>query len=220
MVVKPNSGSQGVGVEIVYTRPDFYKAMRAIFRKDRVGLVQRPVRGRDFRLVVLDTKVVSAYERIPLSVIGDGRRSIARLLADKQQAFVSAKRDTQVRRDDPRIKRKLAHDGLRTASVPKRGVQVYLLDNANLSAGGDAIDVTNRVHPSFRDLAVRLTADMGLRLCGVDLMVDGDIAASADRYWVLEINAAPGLDHYVSGGEKQECIVEGLYLQVLRHLDR
>jgi D-alanine-D-alanine ligase-like ATP-grasp enzyme len=220
VVVKPNSGSQGAGVELVHTRADFYKAMRAILMKDRVALVQRPVSGKDYRLVVLDTKVVSAYERIPLSVIGDGRRSIGRLLADRQREFVAANRDTQIRKDDPRMIRKLSRQALTLNSVPRRGVRVYLLNNANLSTGGDSVDVTGNVHASFRDLAIRLTRDMGLRLCGVDLMVAGDITKATEDYWILEVNAAPGLDHYARSGKAQEKKVESLYLEVLRHLDR
>jgi D-alanine-D-alanine ligase-like ATP-grasp enzyme len=219
VVVKPNSGSQGTAVEFVHTRADFYKAMRAIFAKDRVALVQRPVSGKDYRLVVLDTKVVSAYQRLPLSIIGDGRRSIERLLMDKHRQFVALNRDTQIRKDDPRLIRKLARQGLTLNSIPEFGVRVFLLDNANLSAGGDAVDVTDSVHPTFRELAVQLTAEMGLRLCGVDIMIDGDIHSTADRYWILEINAAPGLDHYARVGKAQEEIVESLYLEILKHLD-
>ena len=61
---------------------------------------------------------------------------------------------------------------------------------------------------------------MGLRLCGVDLIVHGDITQKPDTYWILEINAAPGLDHYVKIGKTQEKIVEDLYLQVLKHLEK
>jgi D-alanine-D-alanine ligase-like ATP-grasp enzyme len=220
VVVKPNSGSQGVGVEVVHTRADFYKAMRAILMKDRVALVQRPVKGKDYRIVVLDRKVVSAYQRIPLSVIGDGRRSIKQLLRDKQREFVSLNRDTQIRDGDPRIVRKLAREGLTQKSVPRAGTRVYLLNNANLSTGGDSLDVTENVHPMFRELAVRLTSDMGLRLCGVDLMIDGDITSPSHQYWILEINAAPGLDHYARSGKEQEEKVEALYMHVIKHLDR
>ncbi len=220
VVVKPNSGSQGTGVAVVHDRREFYRAMRAIFRKDRVALVQRPVHGKDYRLVVLDNKIVSAYERIPLNVVGDGRSTISRLLREKQRGFVAAKRDTQIRMDDPRIARKLARQGLTFRSVPVLGERIFLLDNANLSTGGDSVDVTGKVHPEFKRLVVRITRDMGLRLCGVDLMVDGDIGAKPTRYWVLEINAAPGLDHYVKTGKAQEMIVEHLYLEVLKHLER
>ena len=130
-----------------------------------------------------------------------------------------AKRDTQIALDDPRIKEKLARSGYTFESVIPKGERVFLLDNANLSLGGESIDVTNVVHPAFREIAVSLTQDMGLRLCGVDLMIQGDIAMEPKKYWVLEINAAPGLDHYARGGKEQQKIVEELYTKVLKSLD-
>ena len=222
VVVKPNSGSQGSGVAFAHNRREFYRAMRAAFKLDRVALVQRPVRGRDYRLVVIDNEVISAYERIPLYVVGDGKVSMRRLLELKQRQFVAAKRGTRIKTDDPRIAEKLKRQGLSFRSVPRRGEQVFLLDNANLSSGGDARDVTTSVNLAFRELAVRLTRDMNLRLCGVDLMIDGRIQEPPvpGKYWVLEINAAPGLDHYAKTGKAQEKIVEKLYLKVLRSLDR
>ena len=59
-----------------------------------------------------------------------------------------------------------------------------------------------------------------LRMCGVDLMIRGDISEAPKKYWVLEINAAPGLDHYVRTGPAQKKIVEDLYLRVLKSLER
>jgi len=222
VVVKPNSGSQGSGVAIVHNRREFYRAMRAAFKLDRVALVQRPVHGQDYRLVVLDDEVISAYKRIPLNIVGDGKTSIQRLLRMKQRQFIAAKRGTRVKMDDPRIAEKLKRQGLMFRSVPLLGERVFLLDNANLSSGGDAADVTPSVNIAFRKFAVQLTSDMNLRLCGVDLMVDGDIGEPPipGKYWVLEINATPGLDHYTKTGKAQEKIVEELYLRVLRSLDR
>lgn len=219
VIVKPNSGSQGSGVALVHNRREFYSASRAVFRRDRVLLVQQPVRGKDYRLVVLDKKVISVYERIALNVVGDGKSTIQQLLKKKQREFVVSGRDTQIRASDPRIKRKLSRQGLGFHSVLAKEQKVFLLDNANLSTGGDSVDVTNLVHPSFRKLAVDLTRDMGLRLCGVDLMVDGDIMEKGATFFVLEINAAPGLDHYVKMGKTQEHIVENLYLEVLKHME-
>ena len=220
VVVKPNSGSHGSGVFVVRGKREFYRAMRSIFRSDRIALVQRVVRGRDYRIVVLDTGVISAYERIPLSVVGDGRSSIHALLKEKQKGFTASRRDTRIRLDDIRIAHKLGIQQLALRSVPERGKQVFLLDNANLSSGGDAVDVTKPIHPAFKKLAVQLTRDMGLRLCGVDLMVHGDIRKPPKKYWVLEVNAAPGLDHYVKTGKAQQRIVEDLYLKVLKSLAR
>ncbi len=220
VVVKPNSGSQGTNVAFVYNKAEFYRAMRAVFGSDRVALVQRPVHGTDYRLVVLDGKVISAYERIPLHVVGDGKHTIRQLLKEKQRRFVASSRDTRLKMRDPRIALKLRRQGLTMRSVSPQGARMYLLDNANLSTGGDSVDVTKDVHPAFRRIAVRLTKDMGLRLCGVDLMVRESITEKPGEYWVLEVNAAPGLDHYAATGRAQEKIVEELYLEVLKSMER
>ena len=216
VVVKPNSGSQGVAMSTAHTKRDFYRAMRVVFAHDRVALVQPPLPGNDYRIVVLDDKVISAYQRVPLNVVGDGRSTIRQLIRSKQAQFVSAGRDTIVRQEDERIATNLIRRKMTMRSVLPRGERLYLLDNANLSSGGDAIDVTRSLHGEFAKVAVQLTADMGLRLCGVDLIVDGDIAEPPGTYWILEINAAPGLDHYVTTGKAQANIVEAMYLQVLK----
>ena len=220
IIVKPNSASQGKGVALVHTRREFYRRMRAIFRVDRVALVQRPVVGDDYRIVVLDAKVISAYQRIPLNVTGNGMSTIRQLLQKKQETFVRSGRDTKLKFDDPRISAKLFRAKLRIDSVLEKGRKIYLLDNANLSAGGDSVDVTSQMHPAFKELAIRITKDMGLRLCGVDLMIVGDVSRPVKKYWILEINAAPGLDHYAASGKEQEKIVEELYLEVLKSMEK
>ncbi len=218
VIVKPNSGSQGAAVALVHTKREFYRAMRVVFKRDHVALVQQQVRGKDYRLVVLDHRVISAYQRIPFNVVGNGIATINQLWREKHRRFTAANRDTNTKPDDPRIAAKLKRQGLSLISVPAKGECVYLLDNANLSAGGDAVDVTTTAHPAFKRIAIRVTEDMGLRLCGVDLMVAGDISKKPGRYWILEINSAPGLDHYAQTGRTQGKIVEDLYLEVLKSM--
>lgn len=220
VIVKPNSLSQGSGVAKVYNRQEFLQAAKAICKNDRVFLVQRVVEGRDYRVVVLDGQVMSAYERLPLQVVGDGRATIAKLLARKQQQFKRQGRDIIINQTDWRISNHLKQAGLIKRSIPVKGQMVTLLDNRNLSSGGNAVDVTKRVHPSFRRLCARLVRDMGLRYCGVDLMVDGNINQPTRRYWVIEINAAPGIDNYATSGKRQARLVEQMYLRVLRALAR
>lgn len=220
VVVKPNSGSQGAHVALVANKQEFYRALRRIFKSDRIALVQQCVHGKDYRVVVLDKKIVSAYERIPLNIIGNGTSTITQLLAAKQKSFRVSKRDTLINLKDPRIANKLKQQKLTLHSIIPKNERVFLLDNANLSSGGDSIDVTSTIHPDFKKLAIKLTADMGLRLCGVDLMIDGDISEKPKAYWIIEINSAPGLDHYVTIGSVQQKIVEDLYREVLQHMER
>jgi D-alanine-D-alanine ligase-like ATP-grasp enzyme len=183
-----------------------------------VLLVQRFYGGRDYRIVVLDDEIISAYERIPLLVSGDGQSSIKELLNQKQQLFIKNGRDTVIDVDDFRIGLKLRRQKLSFESVPQKNETVYLLDNANLSTGGDALDVTSTIHPEFYELAVRITSDMGLRLCGVDIITN-DISLPLKDYVVIEINGAPGLDNYARMGQAQVKVVENLYLKVLKALE-
>lgn len=219
--VKPNSKSRGIGVAKVFNRSEFYRAMRQAFLQDHVALVESAVKdASDYRIVVLDRQVISAYQRIPLFVVGDGRSTIRVLLRSKQAEFERIGRDTRIKPDDLRFQARLKRSGLSLKSILPIGKPVFLLDNANLSAGGESKDVTGIVHPDFRRLAIQLTREMGLRLCGVDVLVrDGSLAESPKEFYVLEINSAPGLDHYASIGKRQKRIVEGLYLKVIRAME-
>jgi D-alanine-D-alanine ligase-like ATP-grasp enzyme len=219
VVVKPNSGSQGVDVALVYDKKSFYRAMNKIFKDDRMALVQRQVKGKDYRIVVLDKKIISAYERIPLSVTGNGKSSIKNLLEAKIKNFNKINRDINIDVSDVRIKEKLRNDNKNLKSILSNGERMFLLDNANLSTGGDSIDVTSAINKKFKKIAINLTSDMGLRICGVDLMIDGDIKNIPSKYWVIEVNSAPGLDHYVTTGKAQQKIVEDMYLEILKSME-
>jgi len=219
LIVKPNSGSQGRGVARVGNEQEFLRAINVIFEMDRIALVQTLVPGKDYRFVVLDDRIISAYERIPLNVTGDGVHTILQLLENKQRYFNSIGRDTKIQSDDPRIAETLALRRMILDSVLEKSQNVPLLSNANLSSGGDAVDVTDQVSEELKSLCVKLTADMGLRLCGVDLMLQEGIQGNVANYYILEINAAPGLDHYANIGEKQERVVEDLYLEILKSMD-
>ena len=223
LIVKPNSGSQGSGVWLVRNQKELQSALRETFQSDRVTMVEEYMPGRDYRIVVLDGEIISAYERLPLSVTGDGKSSVLSLLKKKQKTFEKLERDTRINFKDERMKLKLKRQGYTFKSIIKKGEKVFLLDNANLSTGGDSVDVTKKIHKGFKKIAADLTRQMGLRIAGVDIMVTtGDITKvpKATNYYIIEINAAPGLDHYVTTGPSQRKIVEGMYLKILKALGR
>jgi len=220
VIVKPNSGYWGIGVSLVYNKRELYQALTRIFMNDRIALVQKFVTGKDYRIVVLDDKVISAYQRIPLSVVGDGKLTIGNLLLNKQKKLVKESSKISLVDSQFSIKLKLKHQGLSLDSVVKKGEQVFLLDSANLSTGGDSIDVMDKISRKFKKLAVQLTKDMNLRLCGVDLMVDGDITKDPDKYHVLEVNGSPGMGHYTKINKDNAKIIEDFYLKILKSLEK
>ncbi|MFA6520042.1 MAG: cyanophycin synthetase [Candidatus Paceibacterota bacterium] len=223
VIIKPNSKSQGSGVCLASSATELKNGLLEIFKGERVALLEKYLPGRDYRVVVLDGEIISAYERVALSVTGDGKRSILAILKQKQRDFISSGRDTKINFNDRRIKIKLQSQGCSFNTVLPKGQKIFLLDNANLSTGGDAVDVTHSLHTSFKKIAMSLTKDMGLRIAGVDIMVTkGDITKNSKdcRYYIIEINAAPGLDHYVTTGSAQRKIVESMYLKVLKALGK
>lgn len=215
VIVKPNSKSQGDGVSLARTKSDFIQAVNRASKNERVFLVQKPIIGKDYRIVVLDGEVISAYERIPLFVIGDGVRTIAELIEAKQNEFHRINRNTIIDIADPRIATTLRQKKLLLSSILDAGVILTLLPNANLSTGGDAKDVTESLHPSWKTLSTNIAQAMNLRFIGIDIMTNVELSEAPKDYVVLEINASPGLDNYASIGEKQYAVVKELYRKVL-----
>ncbi len=216
VIVKPNSKSQGSGVAKVWNKRELLQAVNVFQKNENVFLVQRVATGNDYRIVILDGEVISAYQRLPLAVVGNGRSSVKQLLANKQKEFVKLERDTVLKMDDPRIKGTLKRMGLSMRSILGKGRKIELLPNANLSTGGGAVDVTPKIHPDWKKLAAKIARDMNLRYCGLDVMVQGTLETTPRSYVILEVNAAAGLDNYARIGKRQMRIVEGLYEKVLR----
>ena len=214
VIVKPNSKGQGMGVACVYNKRDFHAGVREIFKMDSAGLVQQFVQGRDYRVVALDGQVISAFERRPLEVVGDGKSTIAQLV-DARRQWSREYRDLPFR-TDYRLDMNLRRLKLTLDSVPARGQRLPLLHNANVSTGGDAYDVLEDMHPKFKKIAVDVTRKLGLRLAGVDFIVQGDICEAPGTYWILELNAAPGLDNYAGTRARRAKVLQGLFVKVLK----
>jgi D-alanine-D-alanine ligase-like ATP-grasp enzyme len=193
-LLKPNDSSGDMHVFVVYTRTQFYAAAREVFAASKKLLVQRIARGSDCSIVVLDDEVLMATEKTRPCVVGDGHSSIRKLIATNQRRGRSAGHPSQVRLDDVRVKRHLAHDRRTLGTVPAARERVELLPCGNLGLGGDVRVVTDVLHPKLRALAIQAVADLGLRLASVDLVLSRPADAAPKRCTVLEVNSAPGLD--------------------------
>lgn len=218
--VKPNDMSQGAFVTKLRDAAPLATVAQQIFAHTDVLLVEQAVTGRDYRVVVLDGRVMAAYERVPLSVVGDGIHDIATLLGRLAQALpAQGRHNATIDWQDGRIEAKLQEQGWQRGSIVAPGQRVALLDNANLSTGGSAIDISEHIHPGFVELARRACATLGLVLAGVDFIA-ADLCQSPDgQSWhILEMNAAPGLEHFAAQGPQQLERVQALYRHVLQLL--
>jgi D-alanine-D-alanine ligase-like ATP-grasp enzyme len=220
VIVKPNDKSLGEKVCKANNKGEFLQFAKKILRDEPVALVERFYAGNDYRVVVLDGKVISCYQRIPLSITGDGVHSVLWLLQSKQKKAQKEEMDVRIDPHDFRILANLKRQKLTLKSILPNGKKLFLLDNANLTTGGDAIDHTSTIHMDYAALCVSIAKDLSLRHCGIDI-VTSDIRKSLDpSHVVLEVNSAPGLDNYASKGLKQKKIVDALYLEILKALEQ
>ncbi|MBL0168789.1 MAG: cyanophycin synthetase [Propionivibrio sp.] len=198
VVVKPQDGNQGKGVAVNLTTREQVEAAYEVASKisDEV-LVERYLPGYDYRMLVVGNKLVAAARREPPLVIGDGVHSVRQLVeqvnSDPRRGVGHANSLTRISFDDIALAR-LAEDGLTADSIPARGMRVVLRNNANLSTGGTATDVTDDVHPEFAARAIAAAQMVGLDIAGVDIVCKNVLRPLEEQGGgVVELNAAPGL---------------------------
>ncbi len=198
VVVKPQDGNQGKGVAVnLTTREQVLAAYAVAYKISDDVLVERYITGQDHRFLVVGSKLVAAARREPPMVIGDGIQSVRQLVdqvnSDSRRGTGHATSLTKIRFDDIALAR-LAEDGLTAESIPAKGQRVILRNNANLSTGGSATDVTDDVHPDFAARAVAAAQMVGLDIAGVDIVCKNVLRPLEEQGGgIVELNAAPGL---------------------------
>lgn len=197
VVVKPQDGNQGKGVTVNITDfPQLEEAYRNAVEYGTV-MVERFLPGQDYRLLVVGDQLVAAARREPPQVLGDGERTVRELVdivnQDPRRGEGHATSLTKIRLDDIALAR-LVQQGLTPDSVPDKGQRVVLRNNANLSTGGTATDVTDEVHPDVAARAVAAAQMVGLHICGVDMVAETVLRPLEEQGGgFVEVNAAPGL---------------------------
>ncbi len=220
VVVKPQDGNQGKGVTVnLVDREHMDIAYKAAAEYGDV-LVERFLPGYDFRLLVVGDRMVAASRRDPPQVIGDGVHSVRELVdavnRDPKRGDGHATPLTRIRFDDIATLR-LSTQGLAPDSVPDKGRRVILRNNANLSTGGTATDVTDDVHPEVAARAIAAAHTVGLDICGVDVICETVLRPLEEQSGgIVEVNAAPGLRMHLSPsfGKTRpigEAIIDSIY---------
>jgi len=197
VVVKPQDGNQGKGVTVNITdRAQLDAAYRNAAEYGTV-MVERFLPGHDFRLLVVGDQLVAAARREPPQVLGDGQHTVRELVEqvnlDPRRGEGHATSLTKIRLDEIAVARLAAQD-LTPDSVPPKGQRVILRNNANLSTGGTATDVTDDVHPEVAARAIAAAQMVGLHICGVDMVAETVLRPLEEQGGgFVEVNAAPGL---------------------------
>ncbi len=206
IVIKPLDGNHGKGSSINVN--DWVSSVTGLEHAQKYSkkvIVEKYITGYDFRVLVINNKMVAAARRVPAHVVGDGESNLEKLIERENQdtrrgyGHENVLTEITVDKDTLELLEKLQYT---LETVPQRGEVVYLKSTANLSTGGTSIDVTDMVHPENITMAERISKIIGLDVCGIDIMAENltqPLKESGGA--IIEVNAAPGFRMHLAPSE-------------------
>lgn len=206
IIVKPADSLQSKGVTTdISTEDELLAAIKTACKhsKSNKVILQKQLEGNLYRLLVLDGKFVAAALRRAPKVTGDGISTTQQLVAQlNRDPRRSATNSTPLKFIDEKLTEVyLGSNKYKSVLAKGELLQVSPLDS--ISAGGEAANVTDQVHPAFVKLTEQIAKALSLFICGFDVICPDIAVTSADNYLpMLELNSMPGLKlhHFPTAG--------------------
>jgi cyanophycin synthetase len=220
LVFKPLDGNHGRGISInIKSYEEAVEAYEHAAKISRRVIVERFVTGYDFRVLVIDNKMVAAALRVPANVKGNGHSTVQELIdlenTDPRRGYGHENVLTHINVDRDTLDL-LEKRGYTLESVPPKDEIVYVKSTANLSTGGTSVDVTDQVHPQNVFICERISKIIGLDICGIDIMAQNLTEPLTETGGViLEVNAAPGFRMHIAPSEGLPRNVAGHVIDML-----
>ena len=198
VVVKPADQKQGKGVSTYLTTDaGVASAYEKAITLSKLILVEKHVERTDYRMTVVNGRVVRITEHRPFGVVGDGKHTIAQLVeiakATPRYQQEARERGKSLIDIDEEAMKLLDAQTLGTGSVPAQDQYVRLRRLGNISTGSTSHRVDDKdIHPDNHSLAERAAAALRLDVAGVDA-----IFPDISRSWletgahICEVNAQP-----------------------------
>lgn len=219
VVLKPYNGIMG---RLVFVNINNYQEFKECFNKiidkhDDV-LIEEFIEGNEYRFTYVNNQIVGIARRIPANVVGDGKNTIKQLVQLKNEERELRKNPIHKKiKLDKESERVLSRQGYSFDNVPNKGEMVFLRENSNVSTGGDAVDVTDKIDVTIKEgVRKAIRSIPGLRVCGVDVIINDD------GYYIIEINEHPMLSmhHFPWIGEPRDVIskvIDGMFPETVNN---
>ena len=232
-VVKPSTGTHGSGIKLnintIDELKDWVKQLLEPAELDSHSdvvsvVVEEMAKGEEYRIITTRERVLAVMNRQPASVIGDGISTVQQLI--------------EIKNTDPM--RNITQDGIyphitpdehmlhilqkanyTLESVPEQEIKVALREISNVMAGGDVYDVTDEIHPTVAEIALKTIRSIpGMTFVGIDFMTT-DITKdqSTQSHAIIEVNSAPQFDmHDIPMHGKKRSVAKEILLLMFPEL--
>ena len=205
VVLKPQYGNKGKGVILnIKNEKELLLSYNKLKNNFKDLLIEKYYVGKDYRVCVINNKVIAVALRLPPFIIGNGKDNILNLIkkvnndplrgVDHEKPLTKIKLDEEVLEFITKQNKNLMY-------VPLENEKIYLRKNANLSTGGIAIDYTDEICEENIDLCVRVAKALNLDICGIDICTNDISKPLGSDSVIMEVNSAPGLRMHLNPSE-------------------
>lgn len=196
IIVKPRVGSRGRHTTTnINTLEDFKTAISCAQEICPTLSIEEHLHGYICRATCVDGKLMGFYRAEPPSVIGDGVRTIAELIEEKDKNRKERVSPITISKE---VLEYIGRFGFTMDSVPPKGMRVALTHRTGRLFGGSTREMLDDLHPSFRPIIERAAKTTGLAVVGFDCIVpDPEAGADTQKWGIIEANTLPFVDlHY------------------------
>jgi cyanophycin synthetase len=208
VVVKPaRGGGAGLGVTpSIETASQLERALRGAGSTSERLIVERQAVGNQFRILLLDGKVLDVIRRGLPQVVGNGSSTIEELMFAEYDRRLET--DTMEGMKpflvDLDCLFTLERQGLHLSTRLPKGTTVVVKSTSNISGGQSCVTVREPVAREVLHEVRAAAAAVGVRLAGVDVIApDVERPLASSNGVVLEVNPIPGLQHHYNVAEPE-----------------
>ena len=224
LIVKPDAsfGSRGVSVNLT-TYEEVLNAVvvaRRIKQKHGDILIQQHIDGSEFRFTVLNGEVVSVMLRETARVIGDGLSTIAELIEREDKERIVINRTSMVRY--PAVHEIIQNpEYISSTQVLPKSEVLILSSSAMVSGGTSVYEIKDKIHETYKQLAIKLAQGLSSRFVVVDLFIkNSNVPAELDNVYFNEFNRSPALKMlYASRNKSNVDIANAIAIAIDQYLD-
>ena len=205
LVLKPQYGNKGRGVILdIKNEKELITAYQKLINEFNDIILEEYHKGDDYRVCVVNNKVVGVSLRVPPYIIGDGNKTVEELIdqlnSHEYRGEGHEKPLTKVKKD-AMLNSFILEQGYTLNSILEKDKKLLLRKNANLSTGGIAIDYTDKICEENKDICIRAAKTIGIDVCGIDICTDDISKSIINNGIIMEVNTAPGLRMHIYPSE-------------------
>lgn len=181
LVIKPNNGTCGNGVERIKNLTQLFTQINKLFVTNHsISLCPYYNIKTEYRSIILDGKIECMYAKKRPIIIGNGEKSIKELLNEFNQQYFEEENN-------------YFNKNIDLDYIPNAGEVVEYNWQFNLAKGSQVIvDIPKEIKAQIETIALNAYKASNLNFCSVDI-----VETINDEYLVLEINSGVTIKRYI-----------------------